>query len=221
MIPVKQKTIKAIAVFLAIAVVQLSAGAVSVRAQLPGEAFAAHLPQSSGLLSTTNNKNILVDKNEAGTGATILDGMTLETPDCVAATVRWGTLEEVSLGSNSVAIINHSDGKVKVTLKQGCALVRGAESDDLTILTPDGQLTPASRPDGPGRKSEQVCYPSGIKSEFSPSCARIPAAAAASAGPVVGSTGIGGVLLGAAGEITLIVAALVGTRGENPSPKTP
>lgn len=220
MIPVKQKAVKAIAFFLAFAVVQLYVGAVSVRAQAAGEALAVRLPQTSGLLSTTGNGKILVDKNEASTGATILDGMTLETPDCVAATVRWGTLEEVSLGSNSVATINHSDGKVKLTLKQGCALIRGVESDDLTILTPDGQVAQAARPDGPGRKSEQICYPSGIKSEFSPSCARVPAAATG-AGPVLGSTGIGGVLLGAAGEITLVVIALVGTRGENPSPKTP
>jgi hypothetical protein len=219
MVPANQRAIKAVAFFLVFAVVQLYVGASSIGAQTAAQGFAAQRPQSSGILSTTNNRNILADKNEVSTGATILDGMTLETTDCVAATVRWGTLEEVNLGTNSVATINHSDGRVKVTLKQGCASVRGVESDDLTIITPDGQVTPAARPDGPGRKSEQVCFPSGIKSEFSPTCARVPAAIGA--GPVFGSAGIGGVLVGAAGEIALIVVALVGTRGENPSSKTP
>lgn len=212
MIPEHRKAVRAVALFLVFNLIQLYVVANSTGFKVSAQDAAASTPQSSGLLSTTGNRNILANKNEVNTGATILDGMTLETPDCVAATVRWGALEEVDLGTNAVATINHSDGKIRVVLKQGCVRVRGGQTDDLTIETPDGKVTTAMQPDGPDRKMAQVCFPAEIKSEFTPSC--VP--------PVLGATShTGWIVLGAVGLIATVVTAILIVHGENPSPSTP
>lgn len=217
MIPRQHKTLKAVALFLSFAVaqvcVQTSAGGWKAFAQ----DAAARAAQNSGVLSTTGNRNILADKTEANSGATILDGMTLETSACVGATVRWGNLEEVSLGTNTVAVINHSDGKTRVVLRQGCARATGGRDAEMTIETPDGRTTTAAL-DGSERKSAQVCFPSGVKSDFNPSCLGGAPLGTASTGAV--ST-TGGVLAGAIGEIALIIIAIVKTQGDNPSPTSP
>jgi hypothetical protein len=218
MMPGKQKAVKAVATFLVFAIVQLYVQASSSGARAYAQNPAVRAPQSSGMLSTTGNRNIKVNNDNASTGATILDGMTLETPDCVAATVRWGTQEEVSLGTNTSAVVNHSDGKLRITLKQGCVIVRGGQDADLTIETPDGKTMTATQADGAGRKSGQVCFPSDVKSDFNPSCYGAAPYSQVSLG--AGSTTTG-VVVGAIGEIALIVVAVLNTHGENPSPMTP
>ena len=217
MIPGQQQRLKAVALFLMFAVAQVyaqtSAGALKVYAQ----DSAPRASQNSGILSTTGNKNILADRNDVNGGATILDGMTLETSDCVAATVRWGNLEEVNLGTNTVAVLNHSEGKARVILRQGCARASGGREADLTIETADGKVATAML-DGSDRKSVQVCYPSGVKSDFNPSC--LVAAPLSTASTGAAST-TGGLIAGAIGEIALIIVAIVNTQGDNPSPISP
>jgi hypothetical protein len=219
MIASRHRAPKAVAAFLVFAIVQLYAQASLTGTTAYAQDASLRAVQGSGLLTTTGNRKIQVDKHDASTGATILDGMTLETPDCVAATVRWGgTQDEVSLGTNAIAIVNQSKAKVTVSLKQGCAIVRGGEYEDLTIETPDGQVMTATQFDVQARKSGQVCYPSNVRSEFSPTClgAAPPTPVALGAGSTTA-----GVVAGAIGEIALIVVAVLNTRGENPSPITP
>ena len=166
MIPKKQQIIKAVALFLAFSISQLYVQ-VSANAQDP----ATPAPQTFGKLFTSGNRDILVNKQEASTGATILDGALLETPDCVTATVRFGLLDEVNLATNTIAVINYSSGKINVTLKQGCARVRVQQSVNGIILTPDGKTTPATQPDDRNRQLAEVCYlASGIESDFHPNC---------------------------------------------------
>jgi hypothetical protein len=218
MVSSRQRAFKTVAALLVFAIAQLyvQASLIGSTAYAQGSSLVAL--QSSGMLTTTGNRKIQVDKRDAATGATILDGMMLETPDCVAATVRWGTQEEVNLGTNAAAVINQSKGKVTVTLRQGCAIVRGGQDEDLTIETPDGKATTATQTDGAGRKSAQVCYPSDARSEFSPTCLGAAPLSPVSLG--VGST-TAGVVVGAIGEITLLVVAILNTRGDNPSPMNP
>ena len=167
MIPKKQQVAQAVALFLAFSISQLYVQ-VSASSQEPS----THAPQILGKLFTSGNRDILVDKNEASTGATILDGALLETPDCVTATVRLGPLDEINLATNTIAVINYSNGKVQVTLKQGCARVRVQQSVDGMILTPDGKTTAATQPDTQNRQLAEVCYqPAGNNSVFDPHCA--------------------------------------------------
>jgi hypothetical protein len=219
MIASRHRAPRTVAALLVFAIVQLYAQASLTGTTAYAQDASLRALQGSGMLTTTGNRKIQVDKHDASTGATILDGMTLETPDCVAATVRWGgTQEEVSLGTNAIAIVNQSKAKVTVSLKQGCAIVRGGEYEDLTIETPDGAVMTVTQFDGPAHKSGQVCYPSNVRSDFSPTCL-----GAAPLSPVAlgaGST-TAGVVAGAIGEITLLVVAILNTRGDNPSPVTP
>jgi hypothetical protein len=204
MIAKRRRLGKALALFLALSTFQLYVQVSAVAA-----------PQVAGKLSTTNNRSILVDKNEAKTGATILDGMTLETSDCVGATVRFGALDEIDLGINTVAIINYSAGHVKVTLRQGCAIVRVGPDMEATIETPDGKSTPATQPDSLNRHDADVCYPSGAVRDFNPSCAGAAAATGASTSRFI--------LIGAAAAIVglVAVAANSGGGGTNPSDSSP
>ena len=200
-----RKGFKTVALFLVFAVIQfyvaLGSAASSVYAQ-------ASAPQSSGILSTTGNRNILADKTEVHTGATILDGQTLETSDCVAATVRWG-LEEVHLATNSIAVVDHSGGKLKVILKQGCASVKAEQNVEATIETPDGKVTTATQLDGSNQKSAQVCVGSGGNNDFNPSCGG------------GGFPKTGWILTGVAGAVAVVVLIISNSRGENPSTSTP
>jgi hypothetical protein len=202
MISKRRKLDKALALFLALSTFHLYVQVSAVAAP----------PQITGKLSTTNNRSILVDKNEAKTGATILDGMTLETSDCVGATVRFGALNEVDLGINTVAIINYSAGHLKVTLRQGCAIIRVGPDMEGTIETPDGNRTPATQPDSLNRHDADVCYPSGAVRDFNPTCAGAPAASGAHTGRFI--------LIGAVAAIVGLVA-VAASGGTNPSDSSP
>jgi hypothetical protein len=207
----KQGIVKAFALFLAFSIFQLYAGGPGVYAQADP---AAGAPQVSGKLSTTGNRDVLVDKIGTSTGATILDGATIETPECVSATVRFGQLEVVYLGTNTIAMIEYSNGKLKVNLKQGCANMLAGPDVDGTIVMPDGNQTYVAPPDKSHRRRAEACYPSGAKSDFNPSCIN--------AAPVGGikTPVIIGIVSGIVGIIALVVASS-GERGENSSFSAP
>ncbi len=194
-----------VALLLVVAVIQLYFQAGPAASNVYAQGSSA--PQTSGILHTTANRDILADKNDVSTGATILDGMLLETSDCVAATVRWSPLQEVQLATNTIATLYHGEGKVRVVLKQGCVIARGGQNDEVTIETPDGKRTTATQLDGAGRKSVQVCYPAEARYDFHPSC--------------FAAAKIGGILAGAAGVIIALVLVGSSSRGENPSSMLP
>jgi hypothetical protein len=190
---------------LVVAVIQLYLQAGTIASTVYAQDAAS--PQTSGILHTTGNRDIQADKSDVSTGATILDGMMLETSDCVAATVRWSPLQEVQLATNTIATVYHAEGKVRVVVKQGCAIARGGQGDEVTIETPDGKRTTATQTDGAGRKSVQVCYPAEARYDFHPSC--------------FAAAKVGGILAGAAGVIIALVLVGSSSRGENPSSMLP
>jgi hypothetical protein len=205
MIPRERKTRTAVALLLVVAVIQLYTGAAASTAN--GQSFATRPQQASGILSTTGNRDIQADRNSVNTGATILDGMLLETSDCVAATVRWTPVQEAQLATNTIATVYHSDGKVRIVLKQGCAIARGGASDEVTVETPDGKTVTATQLDGDNSKSVQVCYPTEARYDFHPSC--------------FAAAKVGGILAGVAGVIVAVVLLGSNSRGENPSSMLP
>jgi hypothetical protein len=120
--------------------------------------------------------------------------------------VRWGSLDELSLATNTVAVVSYAAGKLKVVLKQGCVTLRVGQDVDATIETPDGKVITAQT-DGANRKTAQACYQQGGKSEFSPSCS--------------GAAKVGGIVAGVAGAIAVVALVASNSRGSNPSPSAP
>lgn len=179
---------------------------------------ASSVVQITGQLSTTGNRSIIVNGNSTEAGATILDGATIETPDGTGASVNLGPLGQIDLEPNTVAVINFSDGQIKVTLKRGCAAVRKQEGVVGTIETPDGTTTSADQPDSNNRKKGSACVP-------------VPGGTGATAGTTAGAGGGGGI----AGTTVAIIAGLgaiaagviiglntdEGGAGDNQSPSSP
>jgi hypothetical protein len=199
MVSGRQKYIKAVALLLVFSLIQLY-----VHLSLAGGPEEAvnktQAQQNFSKLWTYRNKSILVNGNKAETGATILDGALLETSDCVTARVYIGTTDEVELATNTTATINYSDGKLKVTLKKGCIIERAASLTNATVDTPDGKSTSPTEPDSfKNRKRVEVCFPDGVKSDFTPSCGPTPF--------LIWGSVIGGV------TATVAALALGGSRG--------
>ena len=95
-----------------------------------------------GILSTTNNKPITVNGASTVSGATIPSGTTIETPAGVGATIRLR-----ALGSLCVAPITKltlefdrqgNIGSLKITLTEGCVILRTFKSAGGTINSPQG-----------------------------------------------------------------------------------
>lgn len=117
--PRQKKALKALAVFLSFAFSQ-----VYVSAALPGPAPGG-VPQQTltARLTTRNNQPITVNGNAAATGATLLTGATIETPDQVGATIDLGDAGIVELQPNSKIQIDFDEnGNVRVKVIRGCAM---------------------------------------------------------------------------------------------------
>jgi len=116
------KALKALAVFLSFAFTQ-----VYVSAALPALNPAPGTPQRTvtARLTTRNNQPITVNGNSAGTGATILTGATIETPDQIGATIDLGDAGVVELQPNSKIQLDFDEnGNVRVKVLRGCAVTR-------------------------------------------------------------------------------------------------
>ncbi|MEP6707790.1 MAG: hypothetical protein ABJC05_09730 [Pyrinomonadaceae bacterium] len=76
-------------------------------------------------LSTTANRPILVNGNSVATGASILTGVTIETPDQVSAKIDLGEAGVVELQPTSkIQLDFDADGNVRVKVIRGCAVTR-------------------------------------------------------------------------------------------------
>lgn len=119
--PRQKKALKALAIFFSFAFAQ-----VYVSAALPGPAPDA-VPQQTltARLTTRNNQPITVNGNSTGTGATILTGATIETPDQVGATIDLGDAGIVELQPNSkIQLDFDANGNVRVKVVRGCAVTK-------------------------------------------------------------------------------------------------
>ena len=176
--------------------------------------------QVTGKLSTQGNRPILVNGNNTDAGATILDGAVIVTPDGTGATIDLGPLGEIELDPNTEAVINYTDGMIKVTLRRGCARVKRRDDAEGTIVLPDGSVVPTDKDDKNKRKRGAACAP--ILGGGTP--AADPGAAGGGGG---GGGGISGATVGAvlAGISAIVVAVIVGTNADeeddNQSPGSP
>lgn len=175
---------------------------------VPSGADTAYAPQTGGTLTTTDNKQVIVNGNRVGAGTTVLPNSSIETPSGVGASVQLG-FAEVTIAPGSDIVLDFTPGtEVTVTLKRGCVVIRTQGNATGMIIRPDG----TSVATGTG-KVANACDREGA------------AAPVKTVGvPTVGSAGIDKALLAVlfigAGAATVAALTLAG-RGFNPSPSNP
>ena len=201
----QRKAFKAIAVFLAFSFAQVYvqtsfAGPGSSRVSVP-------VPQQFVARLTTRGGPITLNGASASSGATVLTGATLETPDQVSATIDLGPLGTVDLQPNSAAQLDFDDnGNVRVKLLRGCAVIKKKGKGVAEVYTAEG----SSEKTDSKKKALGFCYASG---KLNPIGSALPSGGGGGGGlSTAAKIAIFGGIGGAA------IAIIVGTRGHNPSP---
>ncbi|HXD31042.1 MAG TPA: hypothetical protein VN643_07995 [Pyrinomonadaceae bacterium] len=201
----QRKAFKAIALFLAFSFAQVY---VQTSFAEPGPAgVSVPVPQALVARLTTRGGAATVNNASASSGATILTGSTIETPDQVSATIDLGSAGTIDLEpGSSVQLDFADDGTVRVKVLRGCVRIKKKGSGEAEVYTAEG----ASEKTNSNRKAMGFCYLDG---KLNP----LGSAAAAAGG--------GGGGLSTAAKIAIFggiaggtVGIILGTRGGNPSP---
>ena len=190
-----KQALTALAAFLVFAFTQ-----VYVQASLPAPGAGAPQHVITAKLATKNNAAITVNGNSAATGATILTGATIETPDQVGAVIDLGDAGVIELQPNSkIQLDFDADGNVHVKVLRGCAVAKRKTNvlpDAMTEIYTDQ----ASEKTDKNRNHMGFCLVNGQLSPIS--------------GGLSGGT-LGGIGAGVGGAILAVVL----TRGETVSPE--
>ena len=172
-------------------------------------------------LTTRGNQPVSVNGNNVTSGATILSGSTIETGDGVGATINLGPLGSIDIAPNSKVTVEFSDGQIKVTILQGCAIVKNKKGASAQIFVGDKSVTS----NGSGQKQAgvlDVCFPAGAPAPIVNQGAAVGAGAgsvASGVGPSFGKILLFGLpIIGSAAAFAVIVPC---RRGRNPSPGAP
>lgn len=196
----KRAMLTAIIVLLAIA--QTYVG-VSFAARTSNPASLAGAQQTTAILTTQGNKPITVNGVSVATGATILSGATIETPDGVSAIINIPGHGTIEIAANSkVTLEFDQNGNVKVGFIQGC----------LTLHMLKGSSGEVDNAQGVVGKTDIA------KNDILNVCPGVKTAGAAAGG--------GGLSTGAKVAIAAAIgggatALAFGLRGSNPSPSRP
>lgn len=192
-----------------------------------GASVSVRAPQQiMGILTTSQNKPILVNGANAISGATIPPGATIETPDSVGATIRLGALGSLCIAPNTKLVLEFdrqgNNGNVKVNLSEGCAILRTLKNTAGTFNTAQGLAGQINAATG---GSIDVCLrPGGTPSVDQGS------ASDAGAGASAVDCGAAGAAAIPAGIPPAVTVAFIGGgatglyllfRGGNPSPSNP
>jgi hypothetical protein len=221
----QQKAFKALAVFLAFSFAQVYVQT-SFADPSPTGAPVPIPQQFVARLATRGNQPITVNGASAASGATLLTGATIETPDQVGATINLGSLGTLEIAPNTKLTLDFdSSGNVKVKLISGCVILKTKKGASGEVEVPTGS---AGKSDKKSGGALDVCFPVGASAPTVGSGAA--AAAGAGAGAATAAAAAGGTagglfglgvpatiaILGGAAAITTI--AIVATHGSNPSP---
>jgi hypothetical protein len=221
-----QKITTIIALLVTVAVGQLYIGVTFAEPNSEASVSATAPQPIMGILTTSQNKPILVNGASAISGATIPPGATIETPDNVGATIRLGALGSLCIAANTKLVLEFDRqgniGSVKVNLAEGCAILRTLKGTAGTFNTAQGlagQLSAASN------GSIDVC----LKAGGTPSVDQ-GSAVDAGAGASAVDCGAAGAAAIPAGIPPAVTVAFIGGgatglyllfRGGNPSPSGP
>jgi hypothetical protein len=207
MITIRRKAVNATAILLIFAVAQFylqgtragtNAGATAAAvASIPGQGPAL------GKLTTRNNQPIIINGTNVASGGTVLSGSTIETPDNVGASIDLGPLGILDIAPNTKLKLEFDEnGKVKVTVIQGCVIFRAKQNVNAEVATEQQTVAQNDKKE----KALDVCYwPGGSGLSVGQG-----AAAQAGAGTIGGTTGGG---LTATEWTLIVVSTLTGTIG--------
>lgn len=204
----QRKAFKALAVFLAFSFAQVY---VQTSFAEPGNARASvPVPQALVAKLTTRGGAATVNGTGASSGATILSGATIETPDQVSATIDLGSAGTIELQpGSSIQLDFADDGTVRVKVLRGCVTMKKKGAAAGEIYTAEG----ASEKTNSNRKGMGFCYLDGKLNPFGGAAAAGGGAAAAGGGlSTAAKIAIFGGIAGAT------IGIILGTRGDNPSP---
>jgi len=195
------------ALFLAVAVTQVylaSTFGSPTRAVAP----APEPQRMNAILTIRGNKPIMVNGANANTGATILTGAILETPDSVSAVIDLGDAGIVELMPGSkIQLDFDANGNVRVKQIKGCSVVR-RKTSLAANATSEIYTDQASEKTNKNRKNMGFC--------LLPDNSLAPIAGAAAGGGGLSKGVIAAILVGTTG-----VLLGVGLRGDDPSPSSP
>ena len=189
---------------------------------------AAESEEFGAILTTRGNQPITINGASAFSGATVLTDAAIETPDQVGATINLGSLGVLDIAPKTKLTLRFDhNGSVKVTLIQGCAILRARKNTTGEVDTPQGY---AGATDPATGGVLNICFPPGasptanaeaVASAGAGAGASGSAGAAPGVGPVAGAGAALGVIIGAIGEGAMItsVVTLPCNRGTNPSPQ--
>jgi hypothetical protein len=206
--PRQKRTTIAFVLLLAFAVSHFNLAIGSTKSEVAPEPAPAP-PPIKAVLTTHGNRPITVNGAPVASGATIVAGTVIETPDLVGGTINLGALSSLEIAPNTKLTIDFDEnGNMRVTLVRGCATVRTKQNVLGEVDTVQGV---AGKTDPQRKGFLGVCFPLGASA---PTVTVAESAGAAAAG--------GGILLalilgGVAAGVTLPFVL----RGTNPSPSGP
>lgn len=197
-----------IAFLLLLALAVTNIGISSAKSNAVPETLAPQQPITA-ILTTRGNRPITVNGAQVMSGATIVAGSIIETPDLVGGTINIGSLSNLEIAPNTKLSIDYDEnGNMRVKLVRGCATVRTKQNVLGQVDTEQGV---AGKTDPKRKGFLNVCFPLGAASPIV-MVAESAGAAAAGGGDLVGI-----VVAGA----TAGVGLPIGFRGVNPSPSVP
>lgn len=222
----QRKSMKAIAVFVAFAVVQIS---IQLSFAAPVSPSYATLVQQQLVvrINTSGNRPIMVNGNSTASGGSLVTGATIETPDGVSATIDLGPLGTLDLAPNTRVVLDFDcppapptppapgtepePCKVKVKVLAGCVVMKtktGTQGQIDSELQENVQQSPKS-----GGPPLNFCTPGAGAGASS---------AAAGAGAATGGGGVGvGTVAAVVIAGGLLAGGLIFGFNGNPSPGAP
>lgn len=209
----------AVALLLVVSIFSLSAG--SARATFPPEVAARLQGSLTGQLFTRGSQPVNVNGIQTNSGATILSGATIQTPDIVGATVALGLLGYVDIAPNTRLLLEFgSDRKVKVTLLEGCLVLRINQGSYGAIHNGAGEKIVSNDAARLDEAALDVCLPKGAPAPIVNQGAAVNAGSGAEMGAATtASKGVSAAfwwgMAGAGGALGLIFYLV--QRGEDPS----
>jgi len=204
--PRQKRTAIVFALLMALAVTHINLGISFAKSEAATET--PEPPPITAILTTKGNRPITVNGAQVMSGATIVAGSIIETPDLVGSTISLGSLSNLEIGPNTKLSIDYDEnGNMRVNLVRGCATVRTKQNVLGQVDTVQGV---AGKTDPKRKGFLSVCFPLGAAAPI------VTVAEAAGAAAATGGS-LAGIIAAGAAAGTLPFAF----RGSNPSPSTP
>ena len=212
----RKKAAGALALLLSVSVLSLTA-----RAAFPPDVAARLQGTLTGQLFTRGSQPVSVNGVQTNSGATILSGAMIQTPDLVSATVALGLLGFLDIAPNTKVQIEFGrDGKVKVTLVEGCVILRINQGNYGAIHNEAGDVLASNDPNRKDEATLDVCLPKGAPTAIVNQGAASNAGAGAEVGGVAGGGGVPDAFwwgVGGGGAVGTAVLIILVVRGDDPS----